>query len=456
MSNLITVAVAICFTATASFGSYAQNENCRSALLAAVDIEKFNAETNTAWAHRFMQVMSGPLHAREQLEDVSSQLFNDFVIEFLPELVENHKKNKDFIKGDKIPNEHQQTISENFASIDRFIFSIQQRLADKKLLRYVDFIAFSHVLTLSRARKALVELEGLAKNPQLLLRRYPELKIERITKAILSEKSSLEFFWTVMYVSDFDLNKTPSSEYSFKTPYALGGGSYDETPFKGNSLHNLLMLPTLKSTGYAAYFATFHLPLSPVQLASGYEVIDNDELASPIRNFLHDVGHFNSTTMRFNNTTEDSYVNTLILLGEDLKKLKRLVQAENDPVLLNVLYFVFYQLKFESNLRIQPSLEDISRESRLFFGREVFDHNSGNFGVNVERAIRVHKITPDVRTFFIKMAKIQFLMGKMQLAKEHSVDSEGYQQKLKSLQQEYQEDLQNIPAVMHIPRPILQ
>ena len=457
----IAFGVAICFTAMTSFAAQAQKGVCDLALLEAIQIEKFGPETNTAHTHRFMQVMSKPLQTGQDLEQVTAQYFSDFVAKLLPELIENHRNNKNFLKADGIPEQHMKQVEENFASIDRFILSIQRRLSEKKLLRYVDMIAFSQLLTISRNRKALAELEQLAKTPELLQKRYPDLSLEGLLKKVAEEKQTIAAFWLRIYVCTFDADAVPKGVYRYRNPFPLSTPSLDDTSwfynqkiFERDILLKLILLPTQKPTGFAAFFATFHLPVSPGYLASSYEVIDNQELASPSTNFDHDVSHYLYTSMKFQNDNPQSYFGNLAALGEDLKNLKIEIQAhKEDPYFLNTLYFVFYFLKFENQIEIPPLLKSVLHETRMVFDHLVYkDPQRDNFSVVLERALKTGVLGTDLRSFVARLAKINFIMAKIQLAKEHSGNSDAYRKGLQDIKAQYQDDLQRIPINLSIPQ----
>lgn len=390
----------------------------------AIHLKSIKKDSYTAYANDFMQALWDPYLNQENIENTKGIFFTKFVKQNLAELISNHQFNRkhvlqeipvELIKAD--PNV-EKTIAENFKSIDEYIQSLEKRISAKEDFSYVEMILFSYTLVLTRERIAHKKLFDLFRTKGLagVQKIYPGVsrsEVERTLDNHIAEFKHPVEFWTKYYM--FKHYWYEDQTETFALPQA-NQVMYAHSPFKNDKLQRLLFLPTTYRTGMAAFYHTYHMPISPVFLAKDFEFIDGFELASPLSNFLHDTDHYR-TNLKYMVSA-----NTLFQsldgkdFTEDLSRLLQRVKVREDSDLLKTLHYLFYFNKFEKFSAYSTTLGQIHA-----------DLKKQNNEFNVESTIFISNLgdlmkspyapATDMKTFQVKMSEIISIIDEIQKEK---------------------------------------
>lgn len=341
--------------------TFADGECVNRLLPQAIHIEKVKTDSFTAYADRFMQVMEGPYLNHQDKALIQSPFFTEFIKRFLPELKSNHLRNRAYAKED-FTGRDSRLLERNFKNLDQYISRLEGRISNGSHLSYQDMMSFSYILLTTREPEADRRLIALynTNSEQLVHQRYPGKELADL-KNMATKRGSYEYqskFWLQLYGKS--LPKQDGSQEH--TIFQL----FDSQRALDFSARNKIMpLPSPYAAGPIAFYLNYHLPINPLALPSEFELLDNVNLASPLANFLHDIGHYQNLNLRveMNNFFHDLELNQSMKI--DLEKIKLAVEDKNDPILLKVLYFLIYYIRFESTQEFPISIERLQRRLEI-------------------------------------------------------------------------------------------
>lgn len=301
----------------------------------AISHDKVRSDSYTAYADEFMQIMWRAYISGGDPEEVQSEFFSRFIRQNLPELSRVHEYNRaHVIKDPKFSASAE--ILEQFETMDKYIANLEQRLDTGAHFTYAQMLQFSRVFVRAHDVEAYDKLKKLTDLPnaeQAIRQRYLKFSRAHALEVLNNESfgnhpSRREFLWK----NYAQFAQYPSSS-NFRFP-------------------ELLQLPSLYITGSLAFYNTYHLPISPMILATEYEPQDYAILMSPSHNWSHEDGHWtNQSRLARWKEGEAESTRDLTKIQNDLTELKKLVNTEsvakNTPNLNKVFYYAFYYLKFE-------------------------------------------------------------------------------------------------------------
>lgn len=355
----------------------------------AINIENIKRDSYTFQADEFMQVMWPTFLKGGDLMKVRSPIFTRFIRENLPELLEIHNRNKTYADID-LKDASDSIKAESLAQykkVDKYLKKLgRYRIID---FSYYDVMLFAEMFAHLHYRDALEKLIKLKQTPELFKARYPNSNLVDATKSAI-------------YVFKRDRHKYWSRKYGLKL---------EEPSFPSNLKENIfLALPTRRRTGSKAFFFTYHLPVNPFFLATEFEDAD-DILSSPESNLNHEWDHYSD---RIDTLPLLSLIQKE-LLKHNLEDLHNLVKAEKDQngqqdtVLLESFYFLFYYYRFERRLTLPVSLEEI-----IEIPAKVHNNTSENeslFASLFQRYLRINLApAPDEAVLYNKLGRLMEIM----------------------------------------------
>lgn len=307
----------------------------------AIGYDRARPDSFTAHADEFTQVIWKAYVTNQPVMEVESEFFSRFIGKNLPEFERVHEHNRKLAEqemGNKVLSRHEKVLRQ-FQLMDEYIAHLRFRLKSGPHFKYKEMIVFSINFILIHEIEAFDKLKNLAEEGEDAAKlRYPRLNYMKSIWGTVNDRrhhghiSQREDFWTRSYTKF--LNMLDREDYSFLVGFS-----------------KILPLPTMSPTGSPAFFNTYHLPVSPFYLSTEFIPEDNRRLMSPLDNYNHEEGHRQrSSDNAYGLPTKNS---KHAELEKDLREIKMLIEAKNDPILSNVFYYTVYFIRFE-RLRTIP------------------------------------------------------------------------------------------------------
>lgn len=391
--NLAPLLLLILFTAYAPFASAdptsvinEATENCAAKLLPqALNLENVRPDSFTAHADHFMKALWPAMSRGENVLEARSVDFTTFVANLLPEMIQNHARNRLYAQQDLITSFYEkrieQILEKHLSFIDSYISKLQERISKNEQLSYLDLLQFCNFLTVTREPEANRKFKALydLNDEAAVQNRYPGKKRQDM-QGIINQFSTPEFkqnFWLRLYSIAFKTNLMVNDKLQILRPQS------DVTRIvTQDQLQRILLIPSVTSPGPVAFYLNYHLPINPLALSSEYELLDNVNFASPLANFAHDVGHF------FNLITRPD-IDKLDAIRADLKMIREIVISKQDPELLQTLYYMIYFLRFETQLPIPLTSEKLAEHMQYLadyvtnFGSQPSEQRRVSGGIHI-------------------------------------------------------------------------
>lgn len=308
----------------------------------AIDFDKMKPGSYTVNADRFMQIMWPYYLAGKDVSQVRDSFFTEFIVSHLAEIKANHLRNWEFVESDFGSKglEISDLIRENFKSFGNYIQWLETKVTRNENFSYMESLVFSYQLVVSRERAAFDKLDNLFKpeNSQQLAKRYPSRRGLDPTR-VKPYGKNFEEYWERIYRYHDQLERPVDKTFRFRF------NAY-ENEFN-DAINKIMPFATHVPAGFASFFSTYHFPISPLTLASEFDMIDNATFVSPLNNLRHDFVHWRGLAQRDHKKSIYRSLDEVLNLQNDLIEIKKQVQATGDTELFKVMNFLFYNMKFE-------------------------------------------------------------------------------------------------------------
>ncbi len=347
------------------------HDDCAAKLLPqALNLEKVRPDSFTAHANEFMKALWPAMSRGENVLEVQSTYFTTFVAQHLPEMIQNHDRNRIYAHQEVLGDSQEKIVpllEKHLSYVDAYISQLQKRIILGEQLNYLDVLRFSYFLVLTREPEAHRKLQALfdLKDDEAIRKRYPGQYREDL-KSELARISTREFkheFWLQNYGASFKNNLQQENQIQVLLPKT------DITRTVSlKELQKILLIPSTAPAGPIAFYLNFHLPINPLALPSEYELLDNSRLRSPVINFAHDIGHF------FNFATRPN-IERLDAIRPDLVKIRETIISKKDPELLQTFYFLIYFLRFEATIPLPVTSDQLSQQLQYLADYVLIDYD---------------------------------------------------------------------------------